>query len=160
MPTKVKFVQYGEQAKVKVVQYGEDMRVIPVEYGEEMKVKAVEYGENFKVKIVQDTSPCFITSACIQAKGLPDDCYELNTIRGFRDSYIKAMPDGERILHEYYAVAPQIVAAINKTEDPRQVYSNVYEQLTSIVELIHSGENGEVLRNYFRILNELKQRYL
>ncbi len=33
MPTKVKFVEYGEQAKVRIVEYGEDMKVIPVELG-------------------------------------------------------------------------------------------------------------------------------
>lgn len=160
MPTKVKFVEYGEQAKVKIVRYGEDMQVIPVEYGEQMKVKIVEYGEDFKVKIVKDTSLCFITTACIEAKGLSDNCPELNTVRAFRDSYIRALPNGEKILHEYYEVAPQIVAGINKSENRRQVYFDLYEQLALNVELIRSGKNEKVFRNYLRIFNELKQKYL
>ena len=160
MPTKVKFVEYGEQAKVKIVSYGEDMQVIPVEYGEQMKVKIVEYGEDFKVKIVEDTRLCFITTACIESRGLPDNCPELNTVRAFRDSYIKGLPDAEEIIREYYEMAPRIVAGINRDKNRRQVYLNLYEQLASNVELVHSGENGEVLRNYFRTLNELKQMYL
>lgn len=160
MPTKVKFVEYGEQAKVKIVSYGEDMQVIPVQYGEQMKVKSVDYGEDFKVKIVQDTNPCFITTACIEAKGSPDNCPELTTVRAFRDSYIKGLPDSEEILREYYELAPQIVAGINRTDNPQQIYLNLYEELVSTVELIRQGKDDEVFRNYLRMLNELKQRYL
>lgn len=160
MPTKVKFVEYGEQAKVKIVSYGEDMKVIPVEYGEQMKVKIVEYGEDFKVKIVQNTSPCFITSACVEARGLPDDCPELNTVRAFRDSYIKGLANGEEILREYYEVAPSIVAQINKADDREEVYLNLYEQLVLAVELIRSGKDFDAFRNYLTILAELKRRYL
>jgi len=160
MPTKVKFVEYGEQAKVKIVSYGEDMQVIPVQYGEQMKVKSVDYGEDFKVKIVQDTSPCFITTACVEARGLPDNCPELNTVRAFRDNYVRALPNGEEILCEYYEVAPQIVAGINGADNRQQVYLNLYEDLISAVELIRQGKDNEVFRNYLRILSELKQRYL
>lgn len=160
MPTKVKFVEYGEQAKVKIVSYGEDMQVIPVEYGEQMKVKIVEYGEDFKVKIVKDTSICLIATACVEAKGLSDNCPELNILRAFRDSYIKNLPDGEKILLEYYTVAPRIVAAINNAYNRQQVYLNLYEQIVSNVELIRLGKYDEVFRNYLRILNQLKQGYL
>ncbi|MCL0034090.1 hypothetical protein M1O20_03125 [Dehalococcoidia bacterium] len=158
MPTKVKFVQYGEQAKVKIVSYGEDMQVTPVDYGEEMKVKSVDWGEDFKVKIVKEG--CVITSACIEAKGLPDDCSELNIVRAFRDSYIKSLPKGNELLHEYYEVAPQIVSGINRAANPKEIYSNLYEQLLSTIEMIEQGKEDEVLKHYFRILNELKQRYL
>ena len=146
--------------KVKIVSYGEDMRVIPVEYGEQMKVKIVEYGEDLKVKIVQDTSACFITTACVEARGLPDHCPELNVVRAFRDCYIKGLPDGEEIVSEYYKVAPNIVAGINKAENRDAVYLDLYEQLVSNIRLIYSGKYNEVLSNYFRLLNELKQRYL
>ena len=30
-------------------------------------------------------SGCFLTTACIRAKGLPDDCMELQTLRAYRD---------------------------------------------------------------------------
>jgi len=160
MPTKVKFVNYGEQAKVKIVSYGEDMQVIPVQYGEQMKVKSVDYGEDFKVKVVQDTSPCFITTACVEAKGLPDSCPELNTVRAFRDNYVRALPDAEEILREYYEVAPKIVASINRADDRQRVYLNLYKDLVSAVDLIRQGKDNEVFKNYLRILSELKQRYL
>jgi hypothetical protein len=96
------------------------MQVIPVKYGEQMKVKFVEYGEDFKVKIVQDA--CLITTACIKAKGLSDNCPELTTVRAFRESYIRALPNGEEIIREYYELAPRIIAGIDKIDDAQQVY--------------------------------------
>src|SRR6185295_8850185 len=36
---------------------------------------------------------CFITTACAQAQGLPDDCEELTVLRGLRDDYIRQLPD-------------------------------------------------------------------
>lgn len=32
---------------------------------------------------------CFLTTACCKYKGLPDDCAELETLRRFRDNYLK-----------------------------------------------------------------------
>ena len=57
----------------------------------------------------QETSGCFLTSACVEAKGLPDDCRELTVLRNFRDTYLKASADGQRDVCEYYHVAPMIV---------------------------------------------------
>ncbi len=158
MPTKVKFVEWGEQAKVKLVQWGEDMQVIPVEYGEQMKVKSVEWGEDFKVKIVKEG--CFISTACTEAKGLPDNCPELDAVRGFRDTYIRGLPNGEEILRQYYEVAPEIVSAINRAKNQKEIYLALYEQLVSIVDLIRQGKKDEVFRNYLRVFNELKRRYV
>ena len=39
-----------------------------------------------------DTSGgCYLTSACMYSKGLPDDCYELETLRNFRDTWLNIM---------------------------------------------------------------------
>lgn len=118
-----------------------------------VKVKFVEYGEQAKVKIVQDIRLCFITTACIEARGLPYNCPELNTVREFRDSYIKGLPYSDDIIREYYEVALQIVAVINRSENRKDIYLNLYEQLLSTVELILQGKNYEAIRNHFRIFN-------
>lgn len=35
-----------------------------------------------------NSSGCYLTSACIFAKGLKDDCHELTTLRQFRDQWL------------------------------------------------------------------------
>ena len=40
------------------------------------------------------TDGCYLTSACVMAKGLPDHCEELETLRVFRDEYLAGQPGG------------------------------------------------------------------
>ena len=42
-----------------------------------------------------DSGGCFLTSACTEARGLPDDCHELTVLRSFRDGYLRSQPEGE-----------------------------------------------------------------
>lgn len=167
----VKFVQSGEDYKVKIVESGEDFQAVPVQFGEQMKVRIVESGEDYKVKVIRDPtagvqedddmmSSCFITTACIEAKGLPDDCLELTTMRAFRDNYVKSLPRGGEILCQYYKVAPQIVAGINGRENRRQIYQTLYDQIATDVGLIRQRKNQEALSNLLSLFNELKEKYL
>ena len=64
-----------------------------------------------------DSGGCFLTSACTEARGLPDDCHELTVLRSFRDGYLRSQPEGEAEIAEYYAVAPKIVDAIRSKAD-------------------------------------------
>lgn len=55
---------------------------------------------------------CFLTTACCETFGRPDDCWELETLRGFRDSVLAAMPGGTEDMADYYRLAPRIVDAL------------------------------------------------
>ena len=48
-----------------------------------------------------DSGGCFLTSACTEARGLPDDCHELTVLRAFRDGYLRSQPEGEAEIAEY-----------------------------------------------------------
>ena len=41
---------------------------------------------------------CFLTSACVKFKGLPDDCAELETLRAFREQQAYRPPSGCKTL--------------------------------------------------------------
>ena len=68
----------------------------------------------YQTKHGSSSSGCYLTSACTQARGLPDDCEELTVLRAFRDTYVRALPTGEADVRRYYATAPQIVNAIHR----------------------------------------------
>ncbi|HXG78011.1 MAG TPA: CFI-box-CTERM domain-containing protein [Methyloceanibacter sp.] len=53
---------------------------------------------------------CFITSACCEALGLAGDCFELRTLRRYRDEVLALRPDGHRDIAAYYDLAPLILA--------------------------------------------------
>lgn len=110
-------------------------------------------------KYARDNS-CFITTACIEAKGLPDNCDELNILRLFRDEYVKELPDGTKLIGEYYEIAPEIVARINAMKDKNEIYNNVFKIILKCVELIKSGKKEEAFKIYCNTVIELKKKYL
>lgn len=99
---------------------------------------------------------CFLTSACTEARGLPDDCEELTTLRAFRDGYMKSLPQGQADICEYYHTAPAIVEKIHALPNATEVFDRIYTELVlPCVELIHNGKNEEAYtkyRNYVKLL--------
>jgi len=104
---------------------------------------------------------CFITSACIKAAGLPDDCEELTTLRWFRDHYMKNVPSGAEDIQEYYRIAPKIVSAINCRDDADSVWKRIYQNLIqSCVRLIKAGDYSKTYELYKRYTLRMKELYL
>ncbi len=52
---------------------------------------------------------CFITTACCEVLGLGEDCFELRTLRRYRDLVLAKQPNGVAEIARYYALAPRIL---------------------------------------------------
>lgn len=104
---------------------------------------------------------CYLTSACSEAKGLPDDCYELQVLRGFRDDYVRAREDGQEVLEEYERTAPKIVSNIKKLgAKAQQTFDKIYNELViKAVHLILSGQNDAAYSLYKNYTNHLTLQY-
>lgn len=108
-----------------------------------------------------DKSSCFLTTACIRAKNLPNNCYELNLLRGFRDKYVMFLPDGPELVREYYDMAPRIVDEIEKEDERDRVYESLFNNLVKkTINSIERGRFEEALRIYKEKVEELKCEYL
>ena len=97
---------------------------------------------------------CFLTTACCEYKGLPDDCYELETMRRFRDGWLAKQPYGETLIHDYYAEAPGIVAKIHQSPEQDEILEKMYEKIQAIVALVDAGKNDEAVIYYMMLLHE------
>ena len=107
------------------------------------------------------TEGCFLTTACVVAKGLPDDCDELQTLRWFRDNRLRQQPDGEAMIRRYYEIAPQIVEKINTLPDAQERWQRMYaEKVCPCVETIRSGEYEAAFQMYKDWVSELGTAYL
>ena len=108
-----------------------------------------------------DTSGCFLTSACVEAKGLADDCRELTILREFRDSYLKSTPEGASDICEYYHTAPAIVEKIKDKSDAKETFARIYEELVlPCVTLIEAGKLTEAHSAYKEYTRRLQKQYL
>ena len=70
---------------------------------------------------------CYITTAVCKSLNKPDDCYELNLLREYRDQYLMGTKDGE-ICKEYYNIAPTIVKRIDRSPDASEIYADIWEK--------------------------------
>ena len=106
------------------------------------------------------SSGCYLTTACVQSKGLPDDCIELQTLRRFRDSYLASLPDGQAEIEQYYHTAPGIVASIDRQADRMEIWEQIYTELISpCVRMIHAQENENAYQLYKAYSTELFEKY-
>ena len=103
-------------------------------------------------------SDCFITAACAEARGLPDDCEQLRILRLFRQGYVRDLPDGAEVLAEYDEKAPRIVAAIGALPPAvaEAVWEWVFEQIEAAVALIRQWRFDSAYRLYAEACMELE----
>ena len=102
---------------------------------------------------------CFLTTAAVETVGLPDDCYELRTLRGFRDGPLRAMPGGEALVAAYYAQGPAIVAGVSARPDAARQWLRTYVfDILPCVALARLGLNGAALRRYRAMVERLASR--
>lgn len=98
---------------------------------------------------------CFLTTACCEFMGLPDDCDELTTLRWFRDHYLATLPQGKELILFYYHVAPAIVKGINKHRNRSEILGSLYRVITDCVTRIKTGKYEEAFHIYFSMTEML-----
>lgn len=104
---------------------------------------------------------CYLTTACVNTRHLPDDCRELTVLREFRDGFMSQQPEGEAEIQEYYKTAPKIVESINSQCDKDEIYEALYNTvIMPCVELIEKGRNAEAYDKYKCMVQELEKKYM
>lgn len=114
-----------------------------------------------KSDLSSSSGGCYLTSACVYAKGLPDDCYELETLRKFRDEYMRSSCQGNEDIKHYYMTAPLIVDRINASNEAATEWKRIYEELvTPCIHLIEKGRTQEAYDKYKEYALKLESKYL
>lgn len=109
-----------------------------------------------RMPVGQKQKKCYLTTACVMSIGLKDDCNELNTLRRFRDEYLQNQPEGNRLIDEYYGIAPSIVDKINFRKDAASIYNSIYKDvILPCVDAINARQYDEALARYKDMFNKL-----
>jgi hypothetical protein len=69
---------------------------------------------------------CFLTTAAVSHMKQKDNGKVLNTLREFRDTYMRKNKEKSKDVAWYYENAPRIVAALDKRPDADKVYKKMY----------------------------------
>jgi uncharacterized protein YjbI with pentapeptide repeats len=117
-------------------------------------------GALLNVPIEKKSKGCYLTTACVEAMLLPDDCHELQMLRKFRDGYVSEIPSGQFMINEYYEIAPKIIDAIYATGKSSAIFRKLYSDIQDIVSLIEDGKYEVAVKSYVNLTLNLKQQYL
>lgn len=103
---------------------------------------------------------CYITTAVCESLGKPDDCYELNLLRDYRDHYLQQTEEGEQLVKRYYNVAPTIVKHINQTAGKEKIYEDIFHTyLFPCIQLIENDEKEKCRIVYQNMVDTLTEQY-
>lgn len=103
---------------------------------------------------------CFLTSACVEAMDLPDNCEELIILRKFRDTWLVKQPGGQAEIREYYRIAPGIVSTIQRREDRQQIFQRIYDDVVCPCVLwIKQKQYHKAWKSYRNMVETIKREY-
>lgn len=106
------------------------------------------------------TSLCYITTAVCENMKKPDDCYELETLRNYRDTYLMETEEGRSLVEDYYETAPGLVLIMGMQKEKDEIYDRLYHTyLMPCIHMIEAGENEACKRHYMEMVNGLKEQY-
>lgn len=108
-----------------------------------------------KVRPQESDEGCFITTACVKYFGLTDNCYQLQTLRKFRDNYLLKSTDTKPLVHQYYTIAPQIVRRLETDKNKNKLYNIVFQQINKACAAIEKSEFDSAKNIYQKIVLRL-----
>jgi len=103
---------------------------------------------------------CYLTTACVDAMSLPDNCLELSVLRNFRDKILMPTSKGRKSVGEYCRIAPEIVQSVNEGEDAQNIWQSTYKDIRHAVSLVLSGNFEGAFEHYQQMTSKLRDKYL
>ncbi len=100
---------------------------------------------------------CFLTTACCEVLGLSDDCFELRTLRCYRDRVLLAMPGGQAALAAYCLVAPSILERLPQEKRVARLLSVYMRFILPSALAARLGMNRLAYSLYARMMDELSR---
>jgi hypothetical protein len=103
---------------------------------------------------------CFFTTACCELIGLADDCFELRTLRAFRDGPLQALPGGGQDIAHYYAYAPVLLGEMRRRGEEQSLLVYYCTHVLPCVFLARLGFHGATRWLYRDLMRRVERRYL
>jgi hypothetical protein len=112
-----------------------------------------------KEKVGEKKDNCLLSSACVAARGLPDDCDELTTLRKFRRDHLEGNSRGNAILLEYQDIGYKIHRWLDGCVERKVLYDDLYRRLViGTVNLIRTEQFEAAINHYQSIVREYQAK--
>lgn len=137
-----------------------------IDVAKQYVLKAKERGDKEAQEVLDkmnnssSSGDCFITTATCVSLGKPDDCYELNTFRNFRDTWLLKRFYGRLGFKVYYWLAPKLVSRINHLPNASTIYRQTWVQyLNPCLHLLEEKKYYQAMLVYITMAIRLKVRF-
>lgn len=139
-------------------QYNEAMRA----WGADKTAQAAARSGGSSNGLFNDDIPllggCFLTTACVDAMGMADDCWVLESARKFRDTFMAETTEKAKEILEYYEIAPKVVENINKRIDAKKIWKRFFwGDIVPFVEAIGQNELQKAHELYKKLIKKAKE---
>lgn len=105
-------------------------------------------------------SSCYLTTACVTAMGLPNNCLELQVLREFRNKILMSTSKGRKAVQEYHKLAPEIVQSIDGRGNAEFIWKQIYTDIRHAVSLVLNNNFEGAFKHYKQVTLNLKEKYL
>lgn len=122
-------------------------------FGIKIKKSDIKYD---LIILKKENFPCYVTTACTQHIGLPDNCFELETLKGLRNWMIQK-PQGRKLIRSYYQKAPTLVRLVNQHPKKDKIWKWSYQQIQKAVDLTIEGKYDEAVNHYHKTVLDLSR---
>jgi hypothetical protein len=106
-----------------------------------------------------DEDNCFITTACVKYYGYDDDCYQLQTLRKFRDTYMLNSLKGKQLVEEYYSIAPHLVQRLETDDNKKEIFEKIFHQINQACKAIENKKFDNAKAIYKKAVSNLLKYY-
>lgn len=123
-----------------------------------LSAKSVILNDDGKTNVpgCERSGDCFFTTAAVDTLGLKDDCWELRTLRAFRDGPLCGSADGRALVARYYTEAPRLVARVGRQSRAARIWLHAYwGYILPCAVLARMGLNRPAVAHYTRLFNWL-----
>lgn len=142
-------------------------RLLKCEFIHLCRFKIKNSCDEYQKKCIDIVSPsprrqgegCFLTTAMCKYYHKSDNCYELNTLRWFRDNWLINIDGGEKLIAKYYTTAPQIVNCLEEDCDRDALFIWIHSQIQKCVSLIEKHKYKECFDIYSSATLFLARKY-
>lgn len=108
---------------------------------------------------VERASFCFISTVICEYLGKSDDCAELNTLRSYRDNWLRNQPGGQQLIAEYYNNAPILVSKLKSSAKYKTycqyLWDNYLKQCLTFIENKQYESCKELYIEMYRYLQHI-----
>lgn len=106
--------------------------------------------------VPKNSKGCFVTTAVMSHLNSPDDCYELQVLRSFRDDYLLKSVNGENLVESYYDKSPRLLDIINNTE-AENIHEYLYvNYIKIIIKYIENHSYQDATKKYIEMVNYIE----